>query len=164
MVFCGDADYVAFCAGASVRILLCSCCVRLTDGCRIPNLPFFYLVYRAWSHWRAIAGGKHIQWLVGEKLLKPTPSRTLDKLYGEMRAVEDGKERLLLTQEQVTSFSETLDVPALEIELERAIWQVEQALREDGQDVKEKSDGVKSKDADKTKDVDEKSKETQEKQ
>ncbi|OAQ69042.1 mitochondrial k+-H+ exchange-related domain-containing protein [Pochonia chlamydosporia 170] len=130
----------------------------------IPNLPFFYLVYRAWSHWRAIAGGKHIQWLVGEKLLKPTPSRTLDKLYGEIRAVEDGKERLLLTQEQVTSFSETLDVPALEIELERAIWQVEQALREDGQDVKEKSEGVKSKDADKTKDVDEKSKETQEKQ
>ncbi|KJK88841.1 hypothetical protein H633G_07279 [Metarhizium anisopliae BRIP 53284] len=31
--------------------------------------------------------------------------------------------------EQVTSFSESLDIPALEIELERAIWQVEQALQ-----------------------------------
>ncbi|KIE02164.1 hypothetical protein MAJ_01822, partial [Metarhizium majus ARSEF 297] len=99
----------------------------------IPNLPFFYLVYRAWSHWRAIAGGKHIQWLVEQKLLKPAPSSTLDKLYGQAPKLAASvspvdKERLLLTQEQVTSFSESLDIPALEIELERAIWQVEQAL------------------------------------
>lgn len=90
-------------------------------------------MYRAWSHWRAIAGGKHIQWLVEQKLLKPAPSSTLDKLYGQAPKLAASvspvdKERLLLTQEQVTSFSESLDIPALEIELERAIWQVEQAL------------------------------------
>ncbi|TWU76610.1 hypothetical protein ED733_008142 [Metarhizium rileyi] len=100
----------------------------------VPNLPFFYLAYRAWSHWRAIAGGKHILWLLEEKLLTPTPSSTLGKLYGQAPALvaataaPAGRERLLLTQEQVTSFSESLDIPALEIELERAIWQVEQAL------------------------------------
>ncbi|KAK2595319.1 hypothetical protein QQS21_006975 [Conoideocrella luteorostrata] len=109
----------------------------------IPNLPFFYLVYRAWSHWRAISGGKHIQWLVEKKLLKPTPSPILDALYSQaavkaklQRQQPSGvdKETLLLTQEQVRTFSESLDVPALEIELERAIWQVEQAIQ--------KSDGA----------------------
>lgn len=35
---------------------------------------------------------------------------------------------MLLTQKEVQTFSDTLDIPALEIELERAIWQVEQKL------------------------------------
>lgn len=35
---------------------------------------------------------------------------------------------MLLTQKEVQTFSDTLDIPALEIELERAIWQVEQNL------------------------------------
>ncbi|GJN66770.1 protein (fungal and plant) [Purpureocillium lilacinum] len=97
----------------------------------IPNLPFFYLVYRAWSHWKAISGGKHIQWLVENKLLQPSPSKILDKLYSSKdpaAAEASGREELLLTQQQVRTFSEALDVPALEIELERAIWQVEKAV------------------------------------
>lgn len=60
----------------------------------------------------------------------------LDRLYSPrvvaMTAAEtdgtDGTERMLLTRDQVRSFSETLDIPALEIELERAVWQVEQSL------------------------------------
>lgn len=97
----------------------------------IPNLPFFYLVYRAWSHWRAIAGGRHVQWLIENKLVNPSPSKILDQLYLQHAPpVEEPekKEQLLLTQKEVQTFSATLDIPALEIELERAIWQVEQAL------------------------------------
>jgi len=88
-------------------------------------------VYRAWSHWKAISGGKHIQWLVENKLLQPSPSKILDKLYSSKdpaAAEASGREELLLTQQQVRTFSEALDVPALEIELERAIWQVEKAV------------------------------------
>ncbi|PHH88522.1 hypothetical protein CDD83_7429 [Cordyceps sp. RAO-2017] len=103
----------------------------------IPNLPFFYLVYRAWSHWRAIAGGRHVQWLVENKLLLPSPSKTLDQLYGPdapgtAAAGEDptAPETMLLTRKQVRAFSNALDLPPLEIELERAIWQVERALSE----------------------------------
>lgn len=97
----------------------------------IPNLPFFYLVYRAWSHWRAIAGSKHLQWLLEKKLIKPSASATLDQLYAQHAppAEEpDNKERMLLTQKEVQTFSATLAMPALEVELERAIWQVEQSL------------------------------------
>ncbi|KAG5958811.1 hypothetical protein E4U58_005244 [Claviceps cyperi] len=118
----------------------------------IPNLPFFYLVYRAWSHWRAIAGAKHIQFLVSKKLLRLTASPVLDALYSQAGAQQKtqaptpsdpsssssnptSRETLLLSQAQVRSFSEKLDVPALEIELERAIWQVEQAI---GKEIKEK--------------------------
>jgi hypothetical protein len=35
---------------------------------------------------------------------------------------------MLITQKQIQDFSETLDLPAVEIELERAIWQVAKAL------------------------------------
>lgn len=96
-------------------------------------MPFFYLVYRAWSHWRAIAGGKHLQWLIEKKLLQPTPSKTLDQLYAlhAPPAEElDNKEHTLLTQKEVQTFSETLNMPTLEVELERAIWQVEQSLKD----------------------------------
>jgi hypothetical protein len=125
--------------------------LTLHPSSRIPNLPFFYLVYRAWSHWRALAGGKHLRWLLDRKLLVPKPSPILDKLYASRLAAEaelkaelkaeteagsgaeagaeekgESKERMLLTQDQVRGFSQTLDVPALEIELERAIWQQKQ--------------------------------------
>ncbi|KHN98044.1 uncharacterized protein MAM_03805 [Metarhizium album ARSEF 1941] len=112
----------------------------------VPNLPFFYLAYRAWSHWRAVAGGRHVRWLVEQKLLTPTPSPTLDGLYrrapkpvAPTAPGDTAGERMLLTREQVRSFSETLDIPALEIELERAIWQVERALlHADGRDETQK--------------------------
>ncbi|KAG6287583.1 hypothetical protein E4U46_004002 [Claviceps purpurea] len=129
----------------------------------IPNLPFFYLVYRAWSHWRAIAGAKHIQFLVSKKLLRPTASPVLDALYSQVGAQQKtqtptssdpssssssptSQETLLLSQAQVRSFSEKLDVPALEIELERAIWQVEQAI---GKEIRE--EGLKPPGAEKEK-------------
>ncbi|KAH0496926.1 hypothetical protein TgHK011_004265 [Trichoderma gracile] len=101
----------------------------------VPNIPFFYLVYRAWSHWRAINGGKHIQWLLQNKLLQLAPSKELDQLYTRDGQDPDfepsGKEQMLITQKQIRDFSATLDLPAVEIELERAIWQVERALGKD---------------------------------
>lgn len=97
-------------------------------GCRIPNLPFFYLVYRTWSHWKAQAGGKHIQWLVQNKLLTPAPSPILDELYEKAPAqTSEGVEQPLLSHDSIRSFSEKLCLPELETELDRAIWQVAKA-------------------------------------
>ncbi|KAF7560610.1 hypothetical protein G7046_g3530 [Stylonectria norvegica] len=111
----------------------------------IPNLPFFYLVYRAWSHWRAIGGGKHVEWLIQNKLVQPSPSQMLDQLYLQhAQTVEDSdtKEQILLTQKEVQTFSATLDIPELEIEMERAIWQVEQSLKKPAKDVEPKEGTV----------------------
>ncbi|KAG9242547.1 fungal and plant [Calycina marina] len=102
----------------------------------IPNLPFFYLVFRAWSHWTALSGSKHIQFLLDKKLLKPEASPILDKLYARNKnpfatpAKSSGptEERILLTEDEGKDIALVLDIPELFLELKRAVWQVERSL------------------------------------
>jgi hypothetical protein len=100
----------------------------------IPNLPFFYLLYRAWSHWRAVQGGQHVKWLLDNKLVKEQPSKLLDELYAQDAPPFDesaaAKEQLLLSHKQIDNFTEKLEMPAVAAELDRAIWQVETSLEE----------------------------------
>ncbi|KAI0508353.1 mitochondrial K+-H+ exchange-related-domain-containing protein [Xylaria bambusicola] len=117
----------------------------------IPNLPFFYLVYRAWSHYRAIAGGKHLQWLLTKGFFTTSPSQILDEIYSQQHRSTDlleepngsgsqssdsrlqSQERLLLSQERGRTLAQALKIPELGVELERAIWQVETAIRKQEQ-------------------------------
>jgi len=123
---------------------------------RIPNLPFFYIAYRAWSHYRALAGGKHIVFLLQNKLLSLTPSPILDEVYATQKRPllttaepttdtgasdinpsglpnPDG-ETMLLSQANGRRMTQALDLPELEVELERAIWQVETAIKKQSED------------------------------
>jgi len=124
---------------------------------RIPNLPFFYLAYRAWSHWRALEGGKHLRFLVDNKLLALSPSKLLDDIYtplipknmtqtpsepalghskplqGKTENAED--EVILLSQANGQRIAKVLDVPELAVEIERAIWQVNHAKQADQEEV-----------------------------
>lgn len=113
----------------------------------IPNLPFFYLVYRAWSHWRALAGGKHIQFLLSNNVLALTPSPILAKIYPAILPPSSGgadksaphpstsemplpeKEVMLLSETNEQALAQALNVPELEVEVERAMWQVRHAIR-----------------------------------
>jgi hypothetical protein len=47
----------------------------------LPNFPFLYLAFRAYSHWRALGGSRHLESLVNESLLVPKPMAMLDSLY-----------------------------------------------------------------------------------
>ncbi|KAK3491606.1 mitochondrial K+-H+ exchange-related-domain-containing protein [Neurospora crassa] len=172
----------------------------------VPNLPFFYLVYRAWSHHRALSGGKHISFLLqhASRLLTYHPSPILDEIYStqrfplpftsepttgpeaetikhpdpakvvqavndgnittektdgvnmghvlEQREVEDG-EVLLLSQENAKKMVQLLEVPELEVELERAIWQVETAVDKKNKEIgaEAKVDDTKEKEKEKEK-------------
>jgi hypothetical protein len=105
-------------------------------------------VYRAWSHWRALSGSKRIQFLLEHHLVNTKPSPVLDVLYsaGIMRAKrdntlisaplegEDGesklRETMVLQGWNSKVIAQALEVPELEVELERAIWQVENSLGE----------------------------------
>ena len=71
---------------------------------------------------------------------------------------------MLLTQKEVQTFSDTLDMPALEVELERAIWQVENAVLDpDGKSPpKEKAAGTAADKPGSTEPVEEKYKEKKE--
>ena len=133
--------------------------------CRIPNLPFFYLVYRAWSHWRARSGGEHIQFLLKHNLLTYTPSPIVDNVYAAQKhplpstpepttkteeivaapipqtpkaPLPEG-ETMLLSQANGKIMTQALDLPQLEVELERAIWQVETAIKKQNEELAAKS-------------------------
>ena len=47
----------------------------------IPNLPFFYLVFRAYSHWRALSGSRALESMLASGVLQLKPNSTLDTLY-----------------------------------------------------------------------------------
>ncbi|KAI0116980.1 mitochondrial K+-H+ exchange-related-domain-containing protein [Daldinia grandis] len=134
----------------------------------IPNLPFFYLVYRAWSHWRALAGGKHLQFLCEKDILSLSPSPVLDSIYTPLLpnppiskeqiadtdkaskstadgSKESGEERMLLSQENGRQLVKALEIPELEVELERAIWQVERAIQKEHEEKPKPPDTEKPK-------------------
>jgi len=107
----------------------------------IPNLPFFYLVFRAWSHWRALSGSKHIEFLLDKKLITAQPSPILDELYStgkrpfnttsnsQQMSEPKGRETMVLHKSDGKRIAEALGVPELYVELDRAVWQVEKALQ-----------------------------------
>jgi hypothetical protein len=109
----------------------------------IPNLPFFYLVFRAWSHWRALSGSKHLEFLLENNLITAKPSKTLDERYSTGKQPFDAKsisssedtsstaqeEKMLLHKSNGKRIAEALGIPELDVELDRAVWQVEKALK-----------------------------------
>jgi len=124
----------------------------------IPNIPFFYLVFRAWSHWRALSGSKHVEFLLDKDLLSLKPSKILDELYstGQQpfvpKPINDsngpinpalGEERMVLHISNASPISTGLKIPELNIELNRAVWQVEKALQKE----EELQEGEKNLDA-----------------
>ncbi|KAF2435931.1 hypothetical protein EJ08DRAFT_604105 [Tothia fuscella] len=124
----------------------------------IPNIPGFYLMFRAYSHFRALYGAKHLEFLGDQKLLTPMPSNALDEMYTaglkyKTRQVarespvpnrEEGKEVAQLVEDQISSgkedvmllqrwngklLAERFKLPDMEVEIERAVEQVEKSLK-----------------------------------
>lgn len=108
-------------------------------------------------------GSQNLEFLLDKELIKPTPSTILREAYtqavssntsmgqlqeavertnGERQDTESGEpppEQLLLSKTSGKIIADELEVPALEVEIERAIWQVERDMktREDSQQEKE---------------------------
>ncbi|KAL0638168.1 hypothetical protein Q9L58_002781 [Maublancomyces gigas] len=104
----------------------------------VPNIPFFYLLYRAFSHWKALAGAKHLEFLVNKNLLELSPMTALDALYrGKLNIdreeslkelLHDSGEVMLISSSDAKDIATTINLPALAIECERACAQVEKAI------------------------------------
>ena len=124
----------------------------------IPNLPFFYVLYRAYSHWKALTGSKHLEFLLKHNLPTPTPSWALDEVYtaGLMyptrqlsraapRPTTDQAEEVARVVHQQTNndtedvmvlqrwngklIAEQFQLPDMEVEIERAVEQVEKSIK-----------------------------------
>ncbi|KAH0558490.1 hypothetical protein GP486_004854 [Trichoglossum hirsutum] len=148
----------------------------------IPNIPFFYLCFRAWSHWRALSGSYHLEFLLDNNLIKPLPSLMLDELYSagmshkseqwqrthtdppaaglpkqnsdsceEPQRLGQQKELVLVQPWKIRLIAQSLEVPELHPELERALRQVEKSLEAGAvsNDDRRKSDATTTKDKEK---------------
>lgn len=105
----------------------------------------------------ARSGSKHLKFLLEKDMVKFTPSTLLQKAYtlaaletslkeiqGEVQedhkeesnekardksSIEEEPERMILTNTSGKTIAEQLEVPALEVEIERAVWQVERDIK-----------------------------------
>jgi hypothetical protein len=125
---------------------------------RIPNIPFFYLCFRAYSHYRALYGSRLLDHLVTKKLITSSPSSKLDEAYAagilkpaeeaatatttgsissaevekavaEVESRNEGEETMLLQTWNGRVLAEAYQLPEMEIEIERAVEQVEKAIK-----------------------------------
>lgn len=133
----------------------------------IPNIPFFYACFRAYSHYRALYGGKLLENLIMNNRIRVSDSPIMDQLYtagllhphraasreaattGQpsqteieqvARVVEaqthGGKEEIMVLQRwNGKLIAERFKLPEMEVEIERAVEQVEVAIE------KEKKEG-----------------------
>ncbi|KAM0724250.1 hypothetical protein Q7P37_000132 [Cladosporium fusiforme] len=124
----------------------------------VPNLPFFYLCFRGWSHYKALYGGKLLEHLTSKKKITSTPSAQLDAMYTAgllhptrqasreaskpseedvervTRVVEaqthgDEEEVMLLQKWNGKLLAEAFHLPEMEVEIERAVEQVEKLIK-----------------------------------
>ncbi|KGO74004.1 Protein of unknown function DUF2343 [Penicillium italicum] len=112
----------------------------------VPNIPFFYLAYRGWSHWRALNGSRHLEFLAEKNLLNPVSLPELEKLYAKRASqkiegtttdtsysevaddIEQSDDRVLLKMSDAKKLATILEAPELVLEAERAIIQVSEQL------------------------------------
>lgn len=98
----------------------------------VPNIPFFYVVYRAWSHYRAMSGAAHLQKLLKEDRVQPSASRQMDDLL-------DTQGSLVLSKLKATLQDRA---PQMVVEVERASAQLEKETRTLEEAAKEKPTGT----------------------
>jgi hypothetical protein len=136
----------------------------------VPNLPFFYMCFRAYSHYRALYGGKLLARVLEgagaganagkQALVRAVPEGRLDAMYAgglvhatreAMRAAEpvseedvervsgvvtrqtegEGEEEVMVLKKwNGKLLAEEFGLPEMEVEIERAVEQVEKSIDE----------------------------------
>ena len=116
------------------------------------------MAFRAYSHWKALRGAQHLEFLCEKNLVRHAPSPILDQLYtaGLMyptreasrkapaptreqceavanltqQQTNDGQEDVMLIQAwNGKLMAERFKLPGMEVEIERAVEQVESKIK-----------------------------------
>ncbi|EMR08885.1 hypothetical protein PNEG_02669 [Pneumocystis murina B123] len=90
----------------------------------IPNIPGFYLLYRAYSHWKAFHGAQHLKYLLKNNLFYPSASSSLEKVYGNSLQ-NTTHDDFLLNTTKISIISRIIDNKDFKMHLERAIRQLQ---------------------------------------
>ncbi|BGP52070.1 hypothetical protein JCM10450v2_008041 [Rhodotorula kratochvilovae] len=103
----------------------------------VPNLPLFYVLWRAWSHFRAWKATQYLGSLVGSPSLRLKASPELDEIYASSSASSSSTPDLLLTPERVPQLVKRFKLTDEESkELERAVGQSEARLKQSRDEAK----------------------------
>lgn len=124
----------------------------------IPNIPFFYVAFRCWSHWRALRGSDHLDFMLDHRILRFISTPEVEKIYktvapdlqhsyrfvtkNQVLDGDDPKEHLLLTTGSHTIISQDLQVPELSGEVERAVLQVQTSIRKQEEEQQREKDAM----------------------
>ncbi|KZT18247.1 hypothetical protein NEOLEDRAFT_195584 [Neolentinus lepideus HHB14362 ss-1] len=115
----------------------------------IPNLPFFFCVWRSWHHWRALKASQYLEALLERGSIVSEPSEELDRIYSshtpkdpssayspprktssesaskpETKNDDDVTDGILLSRDAVPSITSKFDMPpAAAADIYRALAQ-----------------------------------------
>ncbi|KAK5196498.1 hypothetical protein LTR99_005286 [Exophiala xenobiotica] len=122
----------------------------------IPNIPFFYMAYRCWSHWRALKGSDHLDFILDHRLYRPISPPEVEDLYEQVapdapdfkfitraEVLDDSvpPEQIILPADSHDLVAKVTGVPELSGEVERAVWQVQRQFeREKSQQAAKQSE------------------------
>lgn len=101
----------------------------------VPNVPGFYLLYRAWSNWKAYEGGKHLNYLLKNDQLTFKTQSTLDTYFEKLTetsnpsapaASED--DCMIIDEDHIDTIVSLVDAREMAPELHRAVRQVKKDI------------------------------------
>ncbi|KAB5594083.1 K+-H+ exchange-like protein [Ceratobasidium theobromae] len=79
----------------------------------VPNLPFFFCVWRAWTHWKAHKASAYLLELVEQGAIRAMPSQELDKIYSNTAKLLSGPTRNDTKRHERTKFDSNVQVVQL---------------------------------------------------
>lgn len=99
------------------------------------KLVLGYMAFRAWSHYRALYGGRYLEALLSQNRITPVASEEMDDAYAtglstsysnkRFEPQTDDEEVMLLEKSGAKHIAKVSALPDLEVEITRAIDQVE---------------------------------------
>lgn len=82
----------------------------------VPNLPFFYLCWRAYSHWKAWSASDYLQQLLAQKRIEPNESRILAEILASKASAAKAIEATSSSSTEATTDTSAKHAPAKEVE------------------------------------------------
>ncbi|QLL32378.1 hypothetical protein HG536_0C05470 [Torulaspora globosa] len=91
----------------------------------IPNVPGFYLTYRAYCNLKAYLGAKHLKRIMDTHTpeLRFKDLEAYDKIWTGASNCTTQKERLLLNEQNLPELLELLEIPEMKFDLHKAVQQ-----------------------------------------
>ncbi|CAG8565791.1 8540_t:CDS:2 [Diversispora eburnea] len=87
----------------------------------IPNIPFFYNVFRLYSHYKAFKGAQHLRHIINDKRLIPTNCEKLNQIYNGLN-IENGNDTI--DEFHIQRIAKEFNIEHLEVDVKRARSQI----------------------------------------